>query len=157
MLRLNKALVLVVALGVLGTSGCLYPGDRPSESRIIWLSLPAVGASQSDASASREKIAAEAVQLVDEVLVSQGFVKDPHPDTNRSDGFVAAYVKQDATGLRLGVLPDLYLTSSALEVHIVELGNRTGRLSPFTEKLIAVLRQQMQTRFGSRSVRVLNS
>lgn len=100
----------------------------------------------------------EALKLIDNVLTSDGFIRDQNPDNSTVQGFVASYSKMNEEGLRrIDELPGVYIRDNRLEVVFTAGRNPSGYLSVSAKKLLDSLRTKLSDRFGSQSVRVVKT
>ena len=124
---------------VLLLTGC-YFGD-PSARRTVLLNLPVpngnskVSLSVSDASVQ------EALKLIDGVLVSSGFIRDPNPPPPNEQGLIANY------GICSVLLKDRTLTVSFFEFH-------ERRSSAHVRKTCNLLKDEWSSRYGADRVTI---
>ena len=148
-----KATAFFIFLSVFLLAGC-YLGDRNSLVRIMSLSFrESPSPTGVNLSATNAQVQA-ALEIIDAVLSTNGFVRDERPDMVNVPGFVVAYAHYDKPGLRLATLPDVYVRRNHLDVEIVELGNRTGHPTALTAKICTSLRKELSSRYGRESVKI---
>ncbi len=122
-------------------------------SRIVSLSFQA-SVSQSEVSPSVSDLEVkQALKVIDDSLVSHGFVRDLNPPEAHGHGFVASYSKFDDEGL-VRLRPLVWLVGDRLEVVFAEGRVPGGRISTATKATVNMLRTEMRSHYGSRRVTV---
>ena len=94
---------------VLLLTGC-YFGD-PSARRTVLLNLPVPEGNSKVSLSVGDASVQEALKLIDDVLVSSGFIRDPNPPPANEQGLIANY------GICSVLLKDRTLTVSFFEFH----------------------------------------
>ena len=149
---MKKSIAICMLLPIL-MAGC-FLGERHSLTRTVSLNFqPLAGASEAGLSLTNVEVQ-EALKIVDAVLSTNGFVREPRTDMASVPGFVAAYARYESPGLRSGTLPDVYLKQDRLEVEIVELGNRTTRPTALADKVCESLQRELSSRYGRKNVKI---
>lgn len=153
MLMKNSIVLVLVLFLQLMLVGC-FLGDRQPLNRTVSLNFPdpqgrnVVQLSLHDAGVQ------DALRVIDAVLSTNGFIRELNPDMANVPDFVASYVRIESTGLRLGILPNVYLRHGQLDVVIVELGNRTTQPNALTRQICKSLRTELGRFYGDKRVKV---
>jgi hypothetical protein len=146
-----RSILFLCSLVVICT-GC--PEPRPAN-RIVSVNFPSqVSPSKVSPSVSDSEIK-EAATVIDEALVSNGFVRDSNPPEKGMQGFIATYSRFNSEGLiRLSDNPLVWLHDGRLEVVFSEGRIRGGDVSATTKATIEILRTALATHYGSKRVKV---
>ena len=140
---MNKLLTALVCVFLLLTTGCFF-GDTFAH-RTVSLSLP-VSQQQTNMKLSVNDVEVqEALKLIDGVLVSSGYVRDPSPlaAEDQARGIVAFY----------GVC-GVGLKDNSLDISFVEAHKR--RISAPVRKVIEQLKDKLSSCYGAERVKVEN-
>ncbi len=144
---MRPALILPLLMGL--CAGC---PEAPIKSRIVSLDLSHPHSAKAVALSVKDNEVREAVQVVGDTLVADGFVRDSNPPEASIQGFVTSYSKFDAEG-RVTRRPLVWFENNRLQVVFVE-GRAGVRADPEETKLIHEIQQQLIDRYGKESVRV---
>ena len=122
--------------------------------RIVSLDFSApAGQSKVSLSVSAPEIT-EALKIIDEALVSQGFVRDPNQAEASVRGFIASYSRRNAEGvIPLGDNPSIWLHDDKLEVVFNEGRMPGGQISTVTTT-VNILRTELSNHYGSKRVKI---
>lgn len=137
---------------VLLVTGC--PGPPLSTVRSVAVVLPPT--TPADTAPAADPQVQEALRLVDSILSSNGYVREPSSTSPVGEHFPISYVRRPGNGPGQSGMVGVYLKSGKLEVVITELGNRTGRLRANSE-LLDSLRRQLGRKFGVAHVTISKS
>jgi len=96
----------------------------------------------------------EAIDVINNVLVVDGFVRLEKSEMQGVPGFVAEYARYESGGFKSYVLPDIYVRKTRIEIHITELGNRSNQAGTITRHLCDEFQRVLGNRYGRGRVRV---
>ena len=142
---MRPALLLLVLLGL--CAGC---PEAPRKSRVVSLDFSPSHSQNTIALSAKDSEIREAVRVIGDTLVADGFIADSNPPEASVEGFVTSYSKFDADG-RVTQRPLVWFEKNRLLVVFVE--GRAGA-RPGETKLIHALQQQLMARYGTQNVRV---
>jgi hypothetical protein len=124
-------------------------------SRIVSLNFPGqVSPSKMSLSVSDSEIK-EAARVIDEALVSHGFLRDLNPPEKGMQGFIATYSRFNSKGLiPLGDHPLVWLDDGRLEIVFSEGRIQGGDVSTTTKVTVEMLRTALASHYESKRVTV---
>jgi hypothetical protein len=98
----------------------------------------------------------DALKLVDDVLVSDGFKREQDPNDLGTQDFVAGYSKLDSEGLRrLGEMARVYFKTNMLEVVFLEGRHPSADVRMSANRVLDLLKNKLSNRYGSDRVKVV--
>ena len=150
---MNKTCALGCTLMLL-LAGCF--GDRVAARRTVSLKFPVRDGQSRIRLSVDDAQFLEALRIIDTVLKSKGFARDPNVQAENGQGFVASYAQYNGTGPRPIGGPMVYLEGDRLNVVVVNGGNRDERLNTTAKEICELLRRELSFRYGSKGVRVDN-
>jgi hypothetical protein len=125
-------------------------------SRTVSLNFPAAhGQDKVSLTVSNTQVQ-EALKVIDGVLVSRGFVRDPNLPGEGDPSFIASYSTYTGAGLRPIGGPSIYFKDNRLDVVVVEGSNLNSPVSTATKKICKSLRKELISRYGAERVRIEN-
>jgi len=137
---------------VLVCTGCPEP---PIAGRIVSLNFPSREGESAVTLSVSDPETVGALKVVDEALVSHGFVRDSNPPEMGLQGFIASYSRPDKYGLiPLGDQPLLWFQHDRLDIVFSEGRVPGGHISAPTKATIDMLRTELINHYGSKRVRV---
>ncbi len=149
---MNKIPALGCAF-LLFLAGCCF-GDRVAASRTVSLHFPASENQSKVSFSANDTQVQEALNLIDRVLSTRGFVREASRADMKEQGLVSSYAKFSGTGLRAAGGPSVYVEGDRLRIVVVEGGNRNEPLSRMSKQLCELLRSELSGRYGSKRVKV---
>jgi hypothetical protein len=149
---MREVAICTLCLLLLGT-GC-YLGDRVAPSRTVTLRFAEQPGMVTPVLSTNDIRFREAMQAIDAVLTTNGFVQDTNPLSSGGASWVASYTKVSPNGLRTMGGPIVYLRSNQVDVVVVDSGNRNVNISPATKKVCESLRSALVARYGKNKVTV---
>lgn len=152
MTLMNKLTAAGWAALLILLTGCPEP---PHAARAVSLSFATRSGQGAPGLPANDSEVRDALNLIEAVLASNGFVRDQNPSMATVQGFVASYTKFDDHGIRLFVFPCVYLRDDQLQVVLSEGRRSGGRLSPATNEILTRLRIELTSRFGAQRVKIV--
>jgi hypothetical protein len=131
-------------------SGCPEP---PMASKTVSLALPA---SQANVTVSVDAPeVGEALALINNALVSKGFLQDTNPPEKAVQGFLASYSRPDGEGLiPLWDHPLVWFHDGRVDVVFAEGRHTSGYASSATRATVEFLRAELSNRYGRKRVTI---
>ena len=140
---------LLLCLLVIVCTGCPEP---PTRGRIVSLIFPPSMSDSTLALTTSDAQIHEALQIIDDTLVSDGFVRDSQPPDAGAPGFVASYSKFDSEG-RVRRRPLVWLQGGRLLVALGE-GRVPGPVGADIRNTVNQLETELIKHYGKKRVRV---
>ena len=147
-----KKITALCCVLLLFLTGC-YLGDRIT-SQTVSLNFPAAQGQDKVSLAVSDSQVQEALKLIDNVLVSDGFVRDPNPPGANNSSLIASYSKYSGTGPRPIGGPSVYFRCDSLDVRVVQGGHMNAPVSSATKEICNSLRKELSNRFGAQRVKI---
>src|SRR6266542_1616589 len=109
------------AFAILVLAGCQEP---PLHTRkVLSLSFPVSPEHNRMTVSIGDTDVQEVLKTVEDILVADGFVRDPNEPPSEKSGVMGSYAKFNSAGMRQVGGLDIYLKSDQLQVVFIELGN----------------------------------
>jgi hypothetical protein len=139
--KLKTTFTTLAFAAVLAVAGC-YLGDSVGATRAVAMKLPvSAQRNQVNVSTNQPEIQ-EAIKLIDEVLVANGYVRDQDPPSANDQGLVASY----------GYFCSAYVKDGKLTVSFLDY--RQHHSSTRTKNVCKLLKDKLSSRYGADSVKV---
>jgi hypothetical protein len=96
----------------------------------------------------------DALKLVDDALVSSGFMREQNPDNAGVQDFVASYSKLDGEGMRHETA-GVYLKANLLEVVFPEGRQPSAEKRMSVNKMLDLVKNKLSRRYGTDRIKVV--
>jgi len=134
---------------ILICTGCPEP---PMRGRIVSLSFPEAQSQTTLVLSPDDGEVQQALKIIGDTLVTDGFVQEAKPVEAAAPGFVASYSKLDTEG-RVHRRPLVWLQDNRLLVAFAE-GRVPGRIGEETRETVHLLERELINRYGRKRVKV---
>ena len=148
--RMRDTLLLCCLLLI--CAGC---PEAPIKCRTVSLNFPTLpGESRVTLSAKGNEVQ-EALAVINDALISNGFIRNTNPPEANVQGFLASYSRRNGEGLvRLCDAPLVWLKADRLEVVFAEGRVSAGQVSAAAKRNADFLGTVLSSRYGKKRVKV---
>jgi hypothetical protein len=148
----KKTIVFACALLLVLITGC---PEAPIKARKIVISFPIDNQASLTLTATDTEVR-DALKLIDDVFVSNGFVREEKPPDVTNPGFLATYAKLDSEGRRnLGQIAWVYLETNLIEVAFPEGRQPTSAVRASVTNMLDLLKTKLKGQYGSDRIKAV--